>query len=234
MTLSELTKQGLALLRQIIGQAYDQIPQEDLRSAIISRSRFIYLHARNICDLGDDVLALEEQNRTRASQILVRPMLESLFNLAAAVKKAEFATEKCVAEYEDEIKRIKRWIAAVGSSDQSQALIEEAERRACGARREYSVTTNNEWNIFCTAKAAELDDQYLSSYFVYSRHIHSTIIWLKTSELPFDRELVFHAAVYIVLLTANHIVPTIETPASQALINETARLWRAANKLIQS
>ena len=161
-------------------------------------------------------------------------MLESLFNLAAAVKKAEFATEKCVAEYEEEIRRVKRWVAAMEPSDDSQALVEEAERLASDARREYSVTTKNEWSTFCTARAAELDDQYLSSYFVYSRHIHSSMIWLKTSEFPFDRNLVFHAVVYIILSAASVIASTTETGASQALTNETVRLWRAANKLIRS
>jgi hypothetical protein len=70
-------------------------------------------------------------------------MLESL-NLAAAVKKPEFTIEKCVAEYEEEIRRIKRWVAAMQSFDELQALVEEAERRARDARREYSVTTRNE------------------------------------------------------------------------------------------
>ena len=60
------------------------------------------------------------------------------------------------------------------------------------------------------------------------------MIWLKTNELPFDRNLVFHAVVYIVLSAASVIVSTTKTGASQALTNETGRLWRAANKLIRS
>jgi hypothetical protein len=57
-----LTEQSLALLRRILAQARDRIPEEDPRWA------FIFRHGRNICDLGDDVLALESRNRsTRCS-----------------------------------------------------------------------------------------------------------------------------------------------------------------------
>jgi hypothetical protein len=65
----------------------------------------IFTHAT--CELGDDVVALEAANRSRAARILVRPMLESLFSLVAAAKDPSFPARKIVAEQEDEIERIK-------------------------------------------------------------------------------------------------------------------------------
>jgi hypothetical protein len=108
MTLLQVAKQSLALLRRILGRERDRFAKEDLPFTN-SPPAFIYLHARNICELGDDVVALEATNRSRAARILVRPMLESLFSLVAAVKDPSFPARKIVAEQEDEIERIKVW-----------------------------------------------------------------------------------------------------------------------------
>ena len=82
------------------------LPQEQ-RLDFTSPPAFIYLHARNICEVGDDVFAVSLSNRSRAAQILVHPMLESLFSLAAAAKNPAFPAKKIVAEQEDQIKRFK-------------------------------------------------------------------------------------------------------------------------------
>ena len=79
-------------------------------NCLTSCPEFIYLYAENICELGKDALALEKQNRSRASRILVRPMFESLFALVAAVRDSGFPARKLNAEWKDEIKRIKKWI----------------------------------------------------------------------------------------------------------------------------
>ena len=108
MTLPQVTKRSLALLRRILEGERDRFAKEDLPFTS-SPPAFIYLHARNICELGDDVVALEAVNRSRAARIFVRPMLESLFSLAAAVKDPSFPARKIVAEQEDEIERSKVW-----------------------------------------------------------------------------------------------------------------------------
>jgi hypothetical protein len=190
MTYPELTKQSLALLRRILGQARDRIPQED------PRWTFIFRHGRNICELGDDVLALEAQNRSRASRILVRPMLESLFNFAAAINNRDFAAEKYVAELEDQTERLKKWIA----QDQPgtfEAEIDEAEHRARETRHEYSIQTQNKWSVFCTAKEAGLAFHYGRTYAVLSQHIHSANSGLITTELELNRELVLKSVIFI-------------------------------------
>jgi hypothetical protein len=227
MNLPELTRQSLALLRRILGQAPGPIAQEDPRWA------FIFRHGRNICELGDDVLALEGRNRSRASRILVRPMMESLFNLAAAVRDRAFAAEKYVAELEDHIERIKKWIESDGS-DQFQAEIDEAERRAHDTRRRYSVTTKNKWSVFDAAREAGLDHNYGRVYAVYSKHIHSANSALIASELELDRELVLKSVFFIFLKASEHLASAAEAGPSQTLTGEIAELCDTANKLIKS
>ena len=56
------------------------------------------------------MLALKLSNRSRAAQILARPMLESLFSLSAAAHEPSFPAKKMVAEYEDDIERFEKWI----------------------------------------------------------------------------------------------------------------------------
>lgn len=106
----ELAEQSLALLTRVLGEACESEPENDLHGA------FVYRHARNISDLGEDVLALELQERSSASRIVVRPMIESLFRLVAAVKCPAFVAEKLVAEIEEEVERIQNWIAVDRSS----------------------------------------------------------------------------------------------------------------------
>ena len=79
MDLSKLTSQSLAFLRQILEPIRDRLANGD--GLFPSPPVFIYLHARNISELGDDVLALHLSNRSRAAQILVRPMLERAFSV---------------------------------------------------------------------------------------------------------------------------------------------------------
>lgn len=65
MTPPELAEQSLALLTRVLAEACVDASENDLHAA------FVYRHARNISDLGDDVLALELQGRSSASRIVV-------------------------------------------------------------------------------------------------------------------------------------------------------------------
>ena len=227
MNLPELTEQSLSLLRRILEQAHSRIPEEDPRWAFILR------HGRNICELGDDVLFLERQNRSRASRILVRPMMESLFNLGAAVKNSTFPAEKYVVELEEYTERIKKWVA----TDQPgavQAEIDEAECRARDTRRQYSIKTRNKWSVVDTAREAGLDYHYRRDYVLYSEHIHSTNGALISSERQLGHELVLTSVTFIVLKASEHIASAVEAGISRSQRKEMAKLWKAGIKLIKS
>jgi hypothetical protein len=63
MTPLELAEHSLALITRILEEAYERASEGDLRAA------FIYRHTRNICDLGEDILVLELENRSSAARI---------------------------------------------------------------------------------------------------------------------------------------------------------------------
>jgi hypothetical protein len=135
MKLPELTNQSLRLLESILDRAHERLPANlDFTSC----PEFIYIHGENICELGKDALVLEKQNRSRASWILVRPMLESLFALAAADRNPGFPPRKLNAEWKDENKRIRKWIDEE-HRDEFQPVLEEAERKIRDVEQKFSI-----------------------------------------------------------------------------------------------
>jgi hypothetical protein len=226
----KLAEESLALLTRVLEEAYQRAPENDLRGA------FIYRHARNISDLGDDVLALELEERSGASRIVVRPMIESLFRLVAAIKNPAFAAEKLVAELEDEVERIRNWIAVDRSNDfQSEIgetislLIEYAQR----LRRQHSITTRNGWNVFAAASAAELDWHYARDCYLYSKYVHSTISGIISQEYQVGRGHILQTAIFVILSAVGHAVQGIETDTPQAHIDQATRLLGVAIQLTQ-
>ena len=230
MTLPQVNKQSLALLRRILERERDRFAKDFLFTS--SPPAFIYLHARNICELGDDVIALEAVNRSRAARILVRPMLESLFSLVAAVKDSSFPARKIVAEQEDEIERIKIW----SSEDQEHDFrdkLEEAKHQIRDLRCKYSITEQKKWNARETAQKAALDWHYKRDYFSCSGNIHSKVACLLFYELQRDSEISLISTVFIVLTTVDQIAPTLASAISPTEVDEKARLWRAGIELIK-
>lgn len=230
LTPPELAERSLALLTRILDEAYQRAPENDLRSA------FIYRHTRNISDLGDDVLALEIQGRTSAARIVVRPMIESLFRIVAALKKPNFAAEKVLAEIEDEVERIQNWTQVDRShefqremSETLQLLIDYAQR----LRQAHNVISRNRWNVFETARAAELDWHYARDYFLYSKYVHSTVSGIISQEYQIGRGHVLQTAIFVILAAAGHAVQGIETATPQAHIDEASRLLSVAIDLIR-
>lgn len=226
----ELVEQGLGLLGRILDEAYERAPENDLRSA------FIYRHARNISDLGDDILALELEDRTSAARIVVRPMIESLFRIVVALKNPSFAAEKVVAELEDEVERIQNWVRVDSSHDFQHEMAETLQLLTDYSQRlrlEHKVTSRNKWNVFDTAKAAELDWQYARDYFLYSKYVHSTVSGIISQEYQIGRGHVLQTTTFVILAAAGYAVQAIETATPQAHIDEATRLMGVAIDLIQ-
>jgi hypothetical protein len=217
----ELAEQSLALIIKILEEAYERAPKGDLRAA------FIYRHTRNISDLGEDVLALEVENRSSAARIVVRSMLESLFRLVAAVKETDYAPEKLIAELEDEVQRIRNWIAVdryINFGEEMRETIQELADYTDKLRRDYKVASRNRWSVFDTAKVAELDWQYARDYFLYSRYVHATISGIISQEYQIGREHILQTTIFTILEAVGHAVQVIETATPQAHIDEATRL----------
>jgi hypothetical protein len=200
MTLLQVTKQSLALLRRILERERGRFAKEDLPFTS-SPPAFIYLHARNISELGDDVVALEAVNRSRAARILVRPMLESLFSLVAAGNPT-FPARKIVAEQEDEIERIKVW-SEEDHDHEFRDKLKEAKQQVRHLRLKHSITEKKKWNARETAQEAALDWHYKRDYFSCGGNIHSKAGCLMFYERQLESEISLISTVFIVLTTVD-------------------------------
>jgi hypothetical protein len=163
-------------------------------------------------------------------------MIESLFRIVAAIKRPGFAAEKLIAELEDEVERIQNWVAVDRSNDfqnemsKTTALLTEFAQRL---RREHSVTTKNRWNVFETAKAADLNWQYARDYFLFSKYVHSTVSGIISQEDKLGRGHVLQTAILVILSAVGYAVQGIQTDTPQAHIDEAARLLGVAASLAQ-
>ena len=230
MDLPELTRRSLAFLRRLLEPIGDRFSKID--SLFTSPPAFIYLHARNIYELGNDVLALKLSNRSRAAQILVRPLLESLFSLAAAAHEPTFPPKKMVAEYEDDIERFEKWIEQ-DHHDEFRDGLEKAKEQIRDPRQKHSIVKNPRWDARQTAQAARLDWHYGRDYFRYSGDIHSKVGTLIRNEGSSDSAQALQSVVYILLRTAEEIIPALALKLSQTQFNEKTMLWKTGIALLK-
>jgi hypothetical protein len=230
MTPYELGDESLALLINVLDEAYQRASDNDFRSA------FVYRHTRNISDLGKDVLALDAEHRTSAARIIVRPMIESLFRVVAAVKRPNFAKEKFVAELEEEAEHIRNWTEVDRTSDFKSSMsgtLQALADYATQLRREHNITSQNRWNVFDTAREAGLDWQYARDYFLYSKYVHCTISGIISQEYQVGRGHVLQTAIFVMLSAAGHAVQVMETATPQAHIDAAASLMGDAITLVR-
>lgn len=227
----DLLAQSLTLLYRVLDEACQRLVDAEVRTA------FIYRHARNIYDLADDLLALEIQGRTSTARIVVRPMLESLFRLVAAVKRPSFAAERLVGEIDDEVERIERWIKTEYSTDFQKEMAETLSLLSATAalhRPQSNEEPRRRWNVYDTAQLAELNWIYARDYFIFSKYVHCDISGIICQESQTGRGHVLQTAISVVLSAAGYAVQGIETVTPQAHIDEAARLLQITNDLLDA
>src|SRR5207247_4641332 len=118
MELDEIAEQSFGLLSQVLDESIALKNGEDMRRA------FVYRHARNIYQLGRDVIFLLESSRLDSCPVIVRAMLESLFKLVAAVKQPDAAVQILISEVEDDLARITKWLAPVACAPAIKSFTE--------------------------------------------------------------------------------------------------------------
>src|SRR5262245_28470509 len=95
MELDRIAEESFSLLGRVLDESIELKSEENVRIA------FVYHHARNIYQLGQDVIFLFEAGRFDSCPVIVRAMLESLFKLIAAVKQPDAAVQILTSEAED-------------------------------------------------------------------------------------------------------------------------------------
>ncbi len=223
-----LTAACIELLEDFLEDAYETGPAEDLPVQVA----FAYRQARNIADIADDVRSLEADDRISSCFVLMRPLYESLMNLAAAAKNEAFAPEKMIAELDHDIGKLRKWqesdcISQPGFfSDTIDLLSDYADT----LRSEHGVSTNRKWNTFEIARLAEFEHHYIREYFMYSRNAHASIGGIIAQERECGRELILYSTAYIVLSAVAHAVRVVPCRHAQVYVNQATRLLEFMNE----
>jgi hypothetical protein len=212
MTPEQISEESRGLLSCVLNEAYLRYEQGNLRQAFISR------HARTILCMSNDVFLLEANQMCCSSAIIVRSMLEGLFNLVAAVKKPHFVPEKLVWEIEDEVDRVRKWIKA------EEETAKELENLAQSLRQQNQIPPKLNWNTYQCAEAAELGNLYRREYFLFSKRTHATTSGLISMESGISRGHVLKTVVYILIATAANLVQAVPTDTPQKHVDRASEL----------
>ena len=216
MELDQIAEQSFGLLGRILDESMALKSGEDMRRA------FVYRHARNIYQLGRDVILLIEACRLDSCPIIARAMLESLFKLAVAVKQPDSAIQILISEVEDDLGRITKWLDPASCAPAIKHLSNFAQR----LRNEYQITSVKKWNTLACAEAAELGEQYRGEYFHFSGHAHATTGGIILQELSFGAGQVLQTTLAVVLSATGHAVQVVPTNSPQKHLDESVELLR--------
>jgi hypothetical protein len=221
----ELLKEIYGLLAQILEEAFAECKQDELRQA------FVYRHGLTILRLAEDALHLEAERRCYSSPIIVRCMLECLFNLVAAAKQPHFAREKVCWEVENEITRIGKWIA--GPADM-QDTVKRLQSLAQSLRKQNHIPANLNWNTLACADTAGLGQQYRREYFLFSKNVHATTSGMISSEKDLCRGHVLQTIAFVVVCASGHIVQLLPTKNPQGHVDRAAELMENLTSAVRA
>jgi hypothetical protein len=223
MSAEKLIKESYNLLATVIEEAYDGAEEGNFRQA------FVYRHGLTILHLAEDAIHLEAERKCHSSPLVVRSMLESLFNLVAGVKDPKFAAEKVCWEIEDEVKRIQKWM---NNGDELDETIKQLQGLARTIKKDHGISSNRSWTTLDCAKAADLDKHYRTDYFLFSKKVHSTTSGMISAEAEFGRGYILRTISFVLLCASVHLVQLIQTKTSQKHVDSGTTLLEDLARLI--
>jgi hypothetical protein len=221
--LNEIIDNGFGLLDSVLSEAAEIGGEWDYRTS------FVYRHARNINQLGQDVLFLMESGRLESCQVVVRAMLESLFKLITAVKQPEAALQIFISELEADAERMK----LLGPTECAPG-VECFEKFAAQLRKEHNVTSQKEWSTFDCAEAAELIDKYRGEYFVFSGRAHASTGGIILEEGKIGAGCALQTLLFIIIYASGGLVQVVQTKTPQQHVDESARLLNELLELMRA
>jgi hypothetical protein len=168
-------------------------------------ANFIYLQAKNIALLGEDVELLITRGRAAGVGIIVRAMLEGLFNLQAAAEDDTFAARKTVSEIDEWVRRSE--LMPFELNPDAQQVLDLARRFGEGMVKKYEVKRSGaKLGVLQCAKTAKAEGIYRNQYFVLSLQSHGEIMGAAGRELGHIRRFTENAAIFCVLTAAGQLL----------------------------
>jgi hypothetical protein len=211
---NEVVKRSFDVLEKVLAE------RSQLKNDDNIQLSFIFRHAENIFQLGQDVIFLVESDRSRSCPILTRVMLEDLFKLVAAFNGDTTAIEITVNEFEVDCDRMAKWL----DPKIYTPIVEELSKMAESLRKDFSITSNKKWTTLACAEASKLEGNYRDAYFHLSSHTHATVTGITVQETTASTGYVIQILIFTVLCAAIHLTHVQLTEESQADKDECERL----------
>jgi hypothetical protein len=225
MNAEEVAKGCFQTLQVVLEDAFETDKSPDECTA------FAYRHAITVKELAGEVMHLEADGYHYSSAIIVRSMLECLFNLAATVQRPKFAVEKLIWEMEEEAKKIRKWIETTAENDLEET-IKTLESLALSLRKKHSISARLNSNSFECAKAANLVGSYRREYFIYSKAVHGTASGMISRENRVGRGHILQTVLFALLYAAGMVAQVVPTKNAQAHIDGTGDSMEKLTALI--
>jgi hypothetical protein len=221
----ELFNKSINLLDRVIKEIHF-IPAQS------PREYFIYHHAQNILTLSRDILFLDQNSRVNSNYIIIRTVLESLFNLVAATKNPSFAKEKMAAEPNDAKKQIEKGIRDVGDFDGKKVkLVSRLTGFYQQLRNWFSITRHPEWNTCKVAQEAGLLSLYRTDYFMFSTNTHANIVGIVEQKNQTERQRIIHITIFILFAAVESIIHVMGS--SESYKKELTELRNELNPMLK-
>lgn len=235
--LEALLNRSLDWLEKFLSEGCEELGKnvQDISKMDDLRVAFAYRHARNIHDLGHDVRTLTVANRSVGARMILRTMLESLFQLGAALKSDAFASEKVVAECEHNVKWIQKLVEFTvrngGTLDMDEAMDAYASMSA-QIKKDHGVAGTRKWNVFQIAELAGMEEDYLSLYALGSSYSHASIGGIISQENNVGESFFYTQSVKIILTAIAYGVQLVPTKNGQSIVDGAAELVEELHAVI--
>jgi hypothetical protein len=190
-----MTVQGIVTLsHRLLGSIVE--PLRGNLGSELTQQGFVLAHAELIWDLSWDLFQAGTEGAGRASRVLLRSMLESLFNLKAAAKNEAFHYAKVVDEA---VKYKQALTGAAKQSNQRQQAIVAINQFISRFRRKPGVRQIDVTSIAKIARLADMEDHYRGNYAFYCMFTHPSLLGLSLDDGCFQRGDICQEVVFILL-----------------------------------
>jgi hypothetical protein len=177
--------------------------------------KFTHRHADRVANLAADVESLIATGRFEAAALIVRSMLESIFNIVAAARlRDEFVKQKTLYE-------VRSWIRYAGKiSPDPNGVVKLAIDRMRQLEGELlsqfqptsSFPKQDAWDC---AVAAQHEDVYREIYFSLSLHTHASTLGKLVRDAGVDETLIRNTLSYCVVIASQQLL-TVFNPGDRA------------------
>lgn len=220
-----LYSRALDLLAEIVEEAHDA-PQGERPV----ESAFVYRHANNIVWLATDVITLMREERISGPPILARVMLESLFNLGAAITVPNFAARKTVSELKDWVRRIQA-LNILDSGPSAEVTL--LESQIAQLQIDYQVDPNDSrWTVARCIEAAPDVSFLRTSYFLLSQHTHSSSAGLSARHSGVDVGVINQTLIGCITIAVGFAAQLLPTENPQKYVDAASSLLQELNGMV--